>query len=182
MWASPYAYLGVARELVARCKYRGSHAAAPWLAAAIAREVAGRADVTNVDVVTWAPTTESRRRARGFDHAELLARPLGRALGVPALELLRRLPGPPQTGQPAAIRRQGPRFEAIRVPCAAVMLVDDVATTGASLRCAALALRRAGATRVVAVTAARTPGPSTGHRPARTLAAGGADRWRRSWT
>ena len=37
-----------------------------------------------VDVVTWAPTTTGRRRARGFDQAELLARRLAREIGRPA--------------------------------------------------------------------------------------------------
>jgi predicted amidophosphoribosyltransferase len=40
-----------------------------------------------------------------------------------------------------------------------VVLVDDVATTGATLRSAAATLRAAGARTVVAVTAARTPAP-----------------------
>ena len=185
-WVSPFAYLGVARELVARGKYRGAHAALTWLAVAIAAEVEARLDVVSLEVVTWAPTTTARRRDRGFDHAELLARPLARMLGLPAAGLLRRLPGPPQTGRPGAIRRIGPRFVGARPSPELVLLVDDVATTGATLGAAALALRRSGATRVVGATAARTPLPSTAPRPARTLDdAGqigrGADGRHRAW-
>lgn len=154
-WAAAFVYEGVARELVARVKYRRAHAATAWLAAAMARRVGPPVPA----VLTWAPTTPDRRRERGFDHAELLAGHLGRLVHRPCRRLLVREPGPPQTGLAAAERRTGPRFVASRALGASVLLVDDVATTGATLSAAAAALRRAGATRVVAITAARTPPP-----------------------
>jgi predicted amidophosphoribosyltransferase len=117
-------------------------------------------------VVAWAPTTPARRRARGFDPAELLARAVSRRTRLPCRALLVRRPGPPQTGLGAAARRAGPRMEPTRRASALVLaaggrvlLVDDVATTGATLASAAHALRLAGARRVVALTAARTPIP-----------------------
>ena len=161
-WMALFAYEGVARELVARVKYRRTRATVPWLAARLARLVVATRAHTAVGLVTWTPTTTSRRRARGFDHAEVLARAVARELGLPARPTLRRRPGPPQTGRPAAARRAGPRFDARpgALP-ARVMLVDDVATTGATIAAAAEALRRAGVTSVIAVTAARTPRPGT---------------------
>lgn len=150
------AYEGPARVLVAGVKYRQARAALPWLASALARVV--RAEAGPVDAVTWAPTTPARRRARGFDHAELLARGVGRDLGLPVLALLARRPGTPQTGLPAARRREGPVFAPSRrgVPHR-LLVVDDVVTTGATLQAAAAALRVAGARVVVAGTVARTP-------------------------
>lgn len=168
-WVAPYSYEGVARELVARVKYRGAHAATRWLADAMIREVTRLGIADRLDAVTWAPTTATRRRARGFDHAELLARPIARAFGLPAASSLHRLPGPPQTGLPATDRRRGPAFAVRGRAPRAVLLVDDVATTGATLTAAAAALRECGTSRVAAVTAARTPAPSTPGRPARTL-------------
>jgi predicted amidophosphoribosyltransferase len=109
--------------------------------------------------VTWAPTTLERRRARGFDPAEVLARAVARGLGVPCARLLDRRPGPPQTGLAAAARLLGPRFVARRAAPSRVLLVDDVATTGATLAAAAAALRGAGAQNVLAITGARTPPP-----------------------
>jgi predicted amidophosphoribosyltransferase len=152
-WFAAFAYEGVARELVARVKYRGAHAVVGWLAAAMAPLVPPPLP----DVVTWAPTTPARRRERGFDHAELLARAVGRLAHRGTRRLLSRAPGPPQTGQPAAARRVGPAFAPRgRVP-PAVLLVDDVATTGATIAAAAVVLRDAGAERILALTAARTP-------------------------
>jgi len=154
-WFAPFAYDGVARELVARIKYRGAHAVTAWLAAQMAPSVPdrGRGCIT----VTWAPTTPARRRERGFDHAELLARAVGRVAGLPVRRMLTRAPGPPQTGLAAAARRVGPRFTSRANVATNVVLVDDVATTGATLSAAATALRQRGTDRIVAVTAARTP-------------------------
>ncbi len=153
------AYEGVGRELVARLKYRNARSSIPFLA----RGVAALADVLGpFDVVTWAPTTAARRRERGFDQAELLARAVARRLtrgrnSVLCRQLLLRPPGQAQTGQPLQTRKSGPVFRAAR-PCPPrVLLVDDVVTSGATVTAAARALRAAGAREVHVVAAARTP-------------------------
>ncbi len=150
-------YEGPARPLVAGIKYRGQRQALRWLAAALAARVL--ALVGAVDLVTWAPTTTAHRRQRGFDQAELVARAVARRLGVPAVGLLRRGPGPAQTGRPAVARRSsGPRFAVTRSPPAGarVLVVDDVVTTGATLRAAVTAIAAAGG-RPVPAAVARTP-------------------------
>jgi predicted amidophosphoribosyltransferase len=117
-------------------------------------------DGLDTSVVTWAPTSRARQRERGFDQAELLARAVARELHRPCRALLRRMPGPPQTGRPARDRASGVTFapRGVRRGCPPrVLLVDDVLTTGATLSAAANALTTIGATSLVAVTAARTP-------------------------
>lgn len=155
-WVAPYAYDGVIRELVARAKYQGRHGALGWLAARMveAWAAAGR---PVPDLVTWVPAAPARRRARGLDHARVLARGVARGLGVRAVPLLRRVDRGAQTDRSLVARRRGPVVTARRRVAPVVLLVDDVATTGATLRVCAAALRAHGAEQVLVLTAARTP-------------------------
>lgn len=150
------AYEGAARDLVSRLKYRNARSSVPFLADGMAGLAA--AEDLVVDVVTWAPTSGARRRERGFDQAELLARAVARRIGpVPCRALLLRIPGPAQTGRTLESRREGPAFRPAR-PCPpTVLLVDDVVTSGATMAAAAAVLRSAGAIRVHVLAAARTP-------------------------
>lgn len=144
-------------------KYRNARSALPWIATATCTAAVG---LGPSEVVTWVPTTARRRRTRGFDHAELLARRVARMSGRRAVATLDRLDDRAQTDRLGAVRRDGPRL-AVRAPAGLaglrILVVDDVATTGASLTSAARALRSAGAVEVVAATFARTPRrPSAG--------------------
>ena len=157
-------YEGAGRDLVTALKYRNHRAALDRLARAGAARVVGA-----VDVVTWPPTSGARRRRRGYDQAELAARAVAGHLGRPARPLLRREGGPPQTGRSAADRRDGPRFTArrgaaARVAGARVLLVDDVVTTGATLRAAARVLAELGADEVHGLALARTLTSANGGR------------------
>ncbi len=151
--AALLAYAGAGRELVARLKYRNARASVGFLARGMAGVASGE-----VDVVTWAPTTPTRLRSRGFDQARLLARAVARELGLPCRRLLRRRPGPAQTGRDAAARRVGPAFAA-SAPHAGrrVLHVDDVVTPGATVTAAARALGAACGAEVHVVAAGRTP-------------------------
>jgi predicted amidophosphoribosyltransferase len=163
-----FAYEGVARELVARVKYRNERVAVTWLA----RQLAERLAICPIlfDTVTWVPGSSERCAARGVDHGALLARAVARECDAAVTSLLRREPGLPQTGRPAVERRSGPALHAKTQTCGrVVLLVDDVVTTGGTLAAAARALRAAGARDVVAATVARTPRPGwRAHRAAYT--------------
>jgi predicted amidophosphoribosyltransferase len=146
-------YDRVGAAVVAALKFRGERAVARWAAAVLAPSVLA----AGVDVVTWVPTSGPRRRRRGLDQAEVLARAVARATGLPVRRLLRREAGPAQEGRTAAERRDGPNLRTIGAVATRVLVVDDVVTTGASVSAAARVLRARGAVRVVAACLARTP-------------------------
>jgi predicted amidophosphoribosyltransferase len=152
--AALVAHEGPGRKVVTQLKYRNARAAASWLAGGMADLV----DADALDLVTWAPTTALRRRARGFDQAELLASEVARRLDLRCAATLARAPGPPQTGRSSVERRDGPRFLARGVVSGrSILVVDDVVTTGATLAAAARALRAAGAVVVAGLAGSHPP-------------------------
>jgi len=118
-------------------------------------------DSRNFDVIVPVPLHPARRRERGFNQAELLARSLSRLTGLPVMLVLERVRY--TTTQTAFDRTE--RMENLRnafrlrparnVRGSRVLLVDDVLTTGSTLSECARVLKESGASSVHAATAAR---------------------------
>ena len=145
------AYEGIARRLILNLKYRNRRQVVVVLAELLAQRVLQSVPniATVCDVVTWAPTSTARVRRRGLDQAELLARRLARVLDVPCRQLLIKTSTNVQTGASREERLRGSVFSARKLGVNShVIVVDDVVTTGTTLRCAADALRKAGARQV----------------------------------
>jgi ComF family protein len=158
----PFRYAHPLDLLEARFKFRGDLAAGRVLSGLLI-DRAGIDAPARPDVIVAVPLHASRLRERGYNQAFELAKPLSRALGIPiARDLLQRVRATPaQTGLDAASRHRNLR-RAFAVTASAplpahVVLIDDVMTTGATLRECARTLRRAGAARVDVWAVARAP-------------------------
>jgi predicted amidophosphoribosyltransferase len=185
VWA-PVAYSGPARDLVRALKFRGATAAADAMAAQIAAnapaellgaagapaellgaagapaELLGAAGAPAPrPVLVPVPLHPHRLRRRGYNQAALIADALASRAGLEVAHCLARGgSAATQVGRDRSERRAGPAGSVQpreRVP-ERVLLVDDVATTGATLAACAAAARAAGAAEVAALVFARTIG------------------------
>jgi ComF family protein len=113
------------------------------------------------DLIVPVPLHSKRRRERGYNQSELLARALERQIAVPYdSALIRVRPTLPQVGLTHSERTDNVRkafqcSQPLRIARKRILLIDDVMTTGATVGSAARALLEGGAVRVSVLTVAR---------------------------
>jgi len=141
-------------------KYEGGAALAPWIASLLPVPPALTEGIGREYVLTPVSLHPARRARRGYDQAALLAGVVSERWGVPLVEALARTRDHEPQARLEPDRRRANVQGVFRVtkPAAVegrpVLLVDDVATTGSTLLEAARALEEAGATWVLALSAA----------------------------
>jgi predicted amidophosphoribosyltransferase len=152
----------VIREAVHRFKYSGCRSLGQPLAELIVEHLGC---AVNAGAVTWIPPDADRARRSGTDHGRVLAELVAGKLGRPAVPTLVRVrPTLPQMKLDPATRRTNlaGAFRSCLCPPAEVLVVDDVFTTGSTASEAARALKKAGARRVVVLSASRSYAPDPG--------------------
>ena len=177
-------YEGPLRKLIHLFKYGKVESLAGPLSRLLIRAMPenGRFDVMIAMPMHW-----RKRWERGFNQAELLAAPVAKRFGIKLSNNLRRKRyTKPQAGLSELQRRENLKgsFSIKRphqISGKRVLLIDDVFTTGETLRSAAAALKGVGATHVSALTLARVDrGSFPGHfalagQSARALSASGVN-------
>ncbi len=155
-------YRGVVLDAIHALKFRGRTSLAAPLS-----EVLSLCDVdlSEYDLIVPVPLHLKRLRERGYNQALLLARALGRRHSIEvAPRVLKKVrETPPQVGlkRDERIRNVKDAFEVtdpFRLSGKGVLLIDDVYTTGATVRECAKTLKRAGAGFVDVLTVARAKG------------------------
>lgn len=153
--AVSFFYEAALRDSFLRFKFGGSSFYAQtyglWMAHTIRDRLDGR-----YDLLTWVPVSRARKRARGYDQAELLCRRIGKALGMEPLRTLQKVRHSPaqSTLTDAAQRRANVSgayraYRPERFSGKRILLIDDIVTTGATLCECSRVLLEAGAADIV---------------------------------
>ena len=157
---SPLAYRDAVPEAVHRYKFPGNPSYGKPFGLLMAQCALDNLREPS-DVVTWVPLSRKRRRARGFDQAELLARTVAGELDLPARPLLEKVKnnGPQSHLEDENARRENVqgvyRLWEKELSGLRILLVDDVVTTGSTLGECARLLTQAGAGAVLGLTLAQ---------------------------
>jgi ComF family protein len=155
-----FAHAGPMRRAIAALKYSGASRMAPILAREAAPALGPLLAVSGRAALVPVPVHRERMRSRGYNQAELIARALAGATGLPCPGLLERVrPTTKQHRLDRAARLANLRGAfAVRdrttLP-ATVLLVDDIITTTATLEACASVLQETGVEAVYGFAVAR---------------------------
>jgi len=157
---SPYCFEGAVRQAVHQLKYNNLRAIAPLLGRLMmnyltSHQIPG-------EVLVPVPLHRRRLRERGYNQCQLLAKELGKLAQLPVVDdcLVRVRSAPPQARSANVEERRDNVLGVFacrddRLKGKQVLLIDDVATSGATLNACAVSLKESGAKSVWGLTLAR---------------------------
>lgn len=153
--AAPLTYTGSVREAVLKLKFSGGLGTLKGFSELMAR-CAAEEFSGEFDTVSFVPVSAKRRRERGYDQAERLAIETARRWGVKPIRLLKKTR---HTAAQSGIKDPAARhanvfgvYEAVNIESIQgkrILLIDDVVTTGATLKECVRVLKEAGAAEVL---------------------------------
>ena len=156
-----YQFNDCVRSLIHALKYRGKTLPGQMFGRALGQRIAGIVEPDTIIVPV--PLHSAKKRARGYNQSEIIARAMGRVSGLQVMaKALYRVRSTPTQTRLGVLERQYNVHGAFHVRRPAsiegrkIFLIDDVITTGATLNACVLALRSAGA-QCVSVGAVASP-------------------------
>ncbi len=149
---SIYLYNDFLKEIISQYKFRGDY----LLAKVFAQKLKTSIRMLHADYLVPIPLSTERQFERGFNQAEALLR----EAGLHSTHLLQRTHGEKQSKKSREDRIHLPQIfqltDSFVISGKRILLIDDIYTTGSTLRHAAKLLRKAGADYVFALTLARS--------------------------
>jgi ComF family protein len=161
-------YKGAVQDAIKSLKYGGALHAAAALSELLIEAFHRHYAAAEFDLILPVPIHRKKLRERGFNQVVVLAERLSRSVGIPLnrTSFVKSLDTPPQASLPRQERLRNLRgsFRVARkdaINNKRILLVDDVATTGSTIREAAWTIKKAGGARIDAlVLAFRAPSDS----------------------
>lgn len=158
---SPLYYKDIVRDSLHRYKFQSKTAYAEIYSCFMAKSIDENA--VSCDIITWVPLSRKRKRCRGYDQAELLARDIAKIKALPCRRLLKKLRDTKPQSSTGGKEKRKANIKGAYAPVdpqyikdKRILLVDDIVTTGSTLSEAAKMLRAAGAAAVCCATLARS--------------------------
>ncbi len=146
-------YTELTRASIVRYKYKNQRGYSDWFGKQIAKRFGAEIRGMQAQALVPVPLYIKKKRVRGFNQAQLVAEVIGREIGLPVRELLERrrsTAAQKELGRAERLANLEESFCAVpgqRMP-EAVILVDDIYTTGSTMDACAAVLKRAGVRRV----------------------------------
>lgn len=147
---APFEYKGIFKKAVLNFKFYGRVYYAQQMAAEINRVVGEKYKGESFDLITFIPLTSKGRKKRGYNQSEILAKELGKIMKIPCKKLLTKIfdNKPQHTLNPSDRRKNVIGVYKVRkaekVKNKSILLIDDIATTGATLNEAVKILLQSG--------------------------------------
>jgi competence protein ComFC len=155
-------FTGSLRDAIHSLKYQRNFGLGDFFSAPLAQII--QRERWQIDLVTAVPLNKKRRKERGYNQAEVLAKPVARKMGISySSNLIQRIKHTNSQVGLSLLERQNNVADAfLAIPALVksknVLIIDDVATTGSTMDACAKALMDAGTKNVFALTLAKTAG------------------------
>lgn len=161
---APFIYTGNTVKMVRDLKFKSLHALARVMGELMLEHIRDKEEFSNFDLIAPIPVHTTTLKKRGFNQTLLIAKKIGKELGIPVRDILIKLASTPQEGLKWEERITNPlgSFDIKKgwkgmLKGSQILLIEDVVTTGSTVKECSRILKGEGADRVCILAFARVP-------------------------